>query len=401
MPIPVVTFADSGSDSDDSDLDQEQQTWKTEDPSSLECICSHARESTSIFKSYLQHVEFDQNKSWQLHECSMLPDDYHTEDVKEYSFPDLFALMNWTEVDKIVLAMQLSYALSYHHGGSWLSGRWQQPNIRFFKWGSRIPCKPWLSVSLPNKLPAKPQKSLFHRFPQLLELGTILLELQIGQTLESFLGTKPAKSLDERWAYATKIYYKKLNSGHLILSRHYRHAIEFCLKPDKAPKEPELLRKTIYENVVLPLEKAISESGLGEEGFESLDLGLIKRSTSTTPQSAATEPPTQHNIQVISQHEMPSGDIAIRIPQQDEEFATDELDEGFSLFGEEDGVQQDTGSVPFPSLPCPFRLYVPLLTRAVVPRSRMSGSDASRISSKQELNRPESRYPIGVSRLRY
>lgn len=339
----MVNFDEPASD---SDSDQEESPWRAEEPSTLECICLHVQNLTPTFKSLLQHVEFDQNQSWQLHEPSFLPDDYPAEEIKEYSFPDLLALMNWTDVDKIVLAMQLSLALSYYHGGGWLSGRWQQPNIRFFKWGPRIPCKPWLCVSLPSQSPIKPPKSVFHRFPQLLELGVILLELQIGQTLESSLGTKPAKNLDEKWLYANKVYSTKLNGGRLILSRHYRHAIQYCLKPDKAPKQPELLREAIYENVVLPLERAILESDLSDEAFESLDLGSIKRATLLSPAPVEAKAPAPRINQTASLLEMASNELKVPVSKLEEVFATAEIEEGFDLFGAEDGVEPDKGSVP-------------------------------------------------------
>lgn len=334
--MPSVTF-----DVPNPEFKQERPPWRTETPDSLECICLHAQESNSVFKRYIQHVEFDQNKEWQKHGCSLLPQDYPTEDIKEYSFQDLFTLMNWTDVDKIVLAMQLSYALSYYHAGKWLSGRWKQSNIRFFKWGAQIPCKPWLNISLPNKTHIEPAKCLFHPFPQLLELGVILLELQIGQTLESFLHMKPAKDLNEKWAFATKIYFQNLHGGNLILSRHYRHAIEFCLKPGKAPSEPELVRKAIYENVVLPLEKAISDSALNDENFESLDLGLIKRVTLPGQEPARINQPAESSNQPIFRDETTNFELKAHIPRPEEQFATAEPEEGFELFGDEEESQRD------------------------------------------------------------
>jgi hypothetical protein len=260
----------------------------------------------------------------------------------------LFALMNWTDVHKVILAMQLSYALSYYYDGRWLSGRWQQANIRFFRWGPRIPCKPWLRVSLSNQSPQETPEPLFHRFPQMLELGTILLELHIGQSLESFLGVEPARGFDEQWAYATKIFYDKLNSGLFILSRHYRRAIEFCLRPDfgqltpnKALKEPNLVRESIYENVVLPLEQAIVESKLDEEALEALDLGSIKRTILSNPNPPEPSKPTQKTVQAPPPVDTAYAKIEVAIPQPDEELATGELEEGFDLFGEEDGLQPD------------------------------------------------------------
>ncbi|CZR66937.1 uncharacterized protein PAC_16838 [Phialocephala subalpina] len=139
--------------------------------------------------------------------------------------------------------------------------------------------------------------------------------LDPGQDMTRDVSSSKLDSGNIPWHETSEKLGRIVGGGQLIFSRHYRHAIEFCLKLDKAPKQPDLIRKSIYEHVVLPLEKAIAESDLNDEGFESLDLGLIKRAT-----------------------------ISIPIPQLDENFATGELEEGFDLFGEEDGVEPDKDS---------------------------------------------------------
>ncbi|KFG83178.1 hypothetical protein MANI_002863 [Metarhizium anisopliae] len=303
--------------------------WRTNKPFKVGCIWSCAEALNSEFKKWLQHLEFDKSDAWLLHKPVELPEAY----AEEECFSDLLSQMTWTDVDKIALAMQLSYALSYHYDDSWLSGRWQQANICFFRWGRRIPCKPWLRVkSLPNQPPQAAPESHFHRFPQLLELGTILLELQIGQSLEASLRKNRARNLDEQWAYATSVFYGKLNNGRRLLSRHYQRAIEFCLRPDESLTQADSIRRSIYENVVRPLEQSIAEADLDDKLFEELDLGSLERTAVRSSIFAeqteqALPPAADEMINVVS------------IPQPEEEFAADEIDEGFDLFGDEDGLQ--------------------------------------------------------------
>ncbi|KAK4076881.1 hypothetical protein Purlil1_12536 [Purpureocillium lilacinum] len=340
VPALRVTFEETNHSEEEDGLDADDvDSWRLKEPCTYNCICSYTKEMSSVFKTYLQHVELDELKSWQIHDCVIVsPSEFPAE---EYSLPELFTEMNWTEVDKIVLAMQLAYALAYYYEGGWLSGRWQPANICFFRWGSRIPCKPWLKISLHDSTKREASRPVGHPFPQLLELGILLLELQLGQSLDSFLGKRPAKNVLEKWAYATTTFFGKLHGGSFILSRHYRHAIEFCLKPNKVPKESSLLREEIYNNVVLPLEEAILESNLSDQALEALDLGLIKRVAINCPGLSERRTPARETASAI-----PVGDVAgieVQGPtsQPLEEFTSSELEEGFELFGDEEELEPD------------------------------------------------------------
>lgn len=171
-----------------------QDDWRIKKPASCDRIDSIARERDPIFNGFLQHMELDGSRCWKIHDCVMSTLEYPTE---ECTLPELFAEANLTESHNIVLAIQLSYALAYLYEGEWSSGWWQQANITFFRWGSRIPCKPWLKIFLPDTDGSREKTARCgghpacgsHPFPQLLELGTVLLELQLGQSLDSFLNT--------------------------------------------------------------------------------------------------------------------------------------------------------------------------------------------------------------------
>ncbi len=262
-PAVHVTFSDVDSDDDEN-------SWRVDEPENFKTIYSYMGQVNSIYKSYIRHVELDK-ECWRAHDCVMLSgSEFHAE---EYTLPQLLAA-NLTDPARVTLGMQLAYALSYYYEGRWLSGRWQQANISFFRWGSRIPCKPWLKISLPDSV-EQPIRPVGHAQPQLLELAVLLLELHLGESLNSFLGKPPAKTAGEQWLYANTAFRGKLRGGNnTILSLKYRQAIEFCLKNVKPVRDAELFREAIYEKVVLPLRSILLEQ---EIPLETLDLVPISR----------------------------------------------------------------------------------------------------------------------------
>ncbi|KAI0544648.1 hypothetical protein F4679DRAFT_564149 [Xylaria curta] len=340
IPALHVTFEDTCQSKEGHGLNTDEgDSWRLQDPTSYNCICSYTETTSSVFRTHPRHVELDELKCWQIHDF-VVPSssEFPTE---EYSLPYLLTEMYWTEVGKIVLAMQLVYALAYYYEGGWLSGRWQQANVCFFRWGSRIPCKPWLKISLPDSTKRMATERVCTTSPQLLELGVILLELHLGQSLDSFLKERPAKDAREKWAYASMTFFTKLDRGSSIFSPQYRDAINFCLRPKIDLKEPSLVREAIYTKLLLPLEQAIVKSCLNNEALEALDLGLIKRVAINRPGFSEYKALTG-----VIAPTLPAGDIAgvkVQVPVSPhlEEFISSEVEEGFELFGDEEELEPD------------------------------------------------------------
>jgi hypothetical protein len=340
---------------------EDECPWREDDPISRSCICWYAREITSGFKTFLQHVELNE-EGWQQHECCSEGDSYPAD---EYSLPALFSQMSWTEVDRIVLAMQLAHALAYFYGDKWLIGRWQGPNIRFFRWGPRIPCKPWLEVPLPPKSVVQDPECSHHLFPQILELGIVLLELYIGQPLESHPDAKTPKSLNDRWALATKILQNLR-----FLSVSYKKAVDFCFKPKfgrlkarEALRQPEVVREFVYKEVVARLERIIKKSKLEIHDLEDLDLGLFRRNFPSEPKAAepnnTSQPPKQNDAEkneVATVMDAARAKLeSAQVPQNTvQDKLMTELEEGFDLFGDEKGFQPCNESVLLSNSNKPF-----------------------------------------------
>lgn len=339
--VTIEEQYDSGDDGG-SEAVEEEGSWRVAEPASCDCICSHFEGTSSIARCFLQHVELDEARRWQIHQpIKTPPSEYASE---EYSLSELLTEMKWTEVHKIALAVQLAHALAYYYDGGWFSGWWQQSNICFFRCGSRISCKPWLKVSLPDRVQRITDRRGAHPFPQLLELGTVLLELQLGQSLNSILGRGPAKNVTEKFQYASVAFFDNLEGGRSILWQ-YRDAIKFCLQPNRALKKTSMLREAIYNRVVLPLERIILEFNLGEEKLEALDLGQIKRAA--YHRGSILEPRKPASEVTSATITRSTASVKIQVPSQPPMgmFQTSELEEGFELFGDEEELQNDKESV--------------------------------------------------------
>lgn len=190
----------------------------------------------------------------------------------------------WPETAKWALAVILAWSLHHLYGGPWVRGGWSRENIVFFRSGSRIPLRPFLGVSdiKIHKDPKPNEVFSLHRYPEILELGVILLELHLGQRLEDFLGLRQELSgARDFFFHAMKAF--KSQKEH-IFSLRYRNAIDTCLRPDpKLGPNPTMqdVRMLLLQYVVRPLEEELTSNfkewfspGSLDEQAEKYDLGL-------------------------------------------------------------------------------------------------------------------------------
>lgn len=179
----------------------------------------------------------------------------------------------------MTLSVFLAYSIFYLYGGSWARVGWKRENIVFFVDGNAIPMRPFLRVPSPTSSSGDEQsrddEMSFHRYPEFLELGIMLLEIHFGQSLEKMLGRDHnIASVDEYFAAASEVYDKRKLD---IISRGLRYAIESCLKPDfdmdlgiGDPDDDEL-RSKIFESVVQPLEEELERAFQEFISINSLD----------------------------------------------------------------------------------------------------------------------------------
>lgn len=165
-----------------------------------------------------------------------------------------------------------------------MRGGWSRENIVFFRSGSRIPLRPFLGVSdmKKHKDHAPSEVLSLHRYPEVLELGVILLELHLGQRLEDFLELKRELSGPrDFFLHAMKAF--ACQKEH-IFSLRYRNAIDSCLRPDpKLGPKPTMqdVRMLLFQFVVRPLEEELTSNfkewfslGSLDEQAEKYDLAL-------------------------------------------------------------------------------------------------------------------------------
>lgn len=169
----------------------------------------------------------------------------------------------WPETAKWALAVILAWSLHHLYGGPWARGGWSRENIVFFRSGSRLPLRPFLGVSdiQKNKDPKSSEVFSLHRYPEILELGVILLELHLGQRLEDFLGlNRELSGTRDLFLHALKSF--SCQKEH-IFSLRYRNAIDTCLRPDpKLGPNPTMqdVRALLFQFVVRPLEEELTSN---------------------------------------------------------------------------------------------------------------------------------------------
>lgn len=187
-------------------------------------------------------------------------------------------------MSKWTLAVILAYSLLYLYSWSRVKGRWRRENILFFKNGTHIPLRPFLGTSVSqSSVDTSEDTPRFHRHPEILELGVILLEIHLGQRLESsFEDGRAITTNNDLWCSACAVYRKEENK---ILSLVYRKVIEACLSPAtfaETDSDVQKVRSVLFQSVVRPLEEELARNfqdqlntdDLDKEAAENRDLAL-------------------------------------------------------------------------------------------------------------------------------
>lgn len=166
----------------------------------------------------------------------------------------------WTKTGEFTLGLTLAYSLFYLYGGQWAKDRWSRKNIVFYEHDRKIYPKPFLFFD-PDKLhgPVRADDSM-HRFPEIMELGIILLEIHIDQDLSSYPGLDPVTEVEtsnDMLLRAWEVFEKEQQQ---MASPLYRDAVGWCLEAyhDFDTNEEDMafqaLRTALFERVISPLE---------------------------------------------------------------------------------------------------------------------------------------------------
>lgn len=181
---------------------------------------------------------------------------------EEVNLKDILASpqKEWPETSKWALAVILAWSLHHLYGGLWVRGGWSREKIVFFRSGSRIPLRTFLGVSdIQTKEDGRSKEAFsLHRYPEILELGVILLELHLGQRLEDFLELKRELYGARDFSFHAMSAFSRRKQH--IFSLRYRNAIDTCLHPDtKLGPNPSMqdVRDLLFKHVVKPLEEEL------------------------------------------------------------------------------------------------------------------------------------------------
>ena len=188
-------------------------------------------------------------------------------DLQDARAVDLGSLLSehdkrWTVQARWTLAIIVAYGLLYLYEMLKDKGVWTQENIVFFNHRGSIPLRPFFRISAdpPENKPIKTQPIL-HGCPEILNLGIILLELEIGRSVDDFHndGIKSGSSND---AYLRAWdAFKKIEMN--IESIPYRMVLKACLTRTTFASVGDDVagwREIFFHNIIQPLETEITRS---------------------------------------------------------------------------------------------------------------------------------------------
>jgi hypothetical protein len=252
------------------------QDWHATRPKHHGCICELLRASTQRHSDWYKfNIELDPKIAGVRNHKPQERLYKGLASQKQLTLKHLLASAgkDWTRFAKLSLAVIVSYSLFYLYGSRWACEKWSRLNITLFLDGHRMPLRPFLSSDPDRRGGPLNDPDGQHQYPEVLELGVILLEIHLGQSLESFLGCQDTFSEhDDLWLGALKVF--QMRRLH-IESLAHREAIKKCLAPDFLMDnscDVEALRASLFSYVVQPLEEELQKNFGDElESAQSLD----------------------------------------------------------------------------------------------------------------------------------
>lgn len=172
---------------------------------------------------------------------------------------------------KLLLSQLLAKAVWQFYDSDWMSEGWSRHNIHFMREGKMredgfeevvtLIHRPFFSTRLgPASLvennsaagEGENYGTLFcptHRYPKILALGIMLIEIELGRGLDYDTTFQNADHRAAQRIVGTEMWKKRK------MYRLVREVIDICLKPDQLGKNPAEVRSKMYEWVIAPLTK--------------------------------------------------------------------------------------------------------------------------------------------------
>lgn len=243
--------------------------------------------------------------------------------------------MGLGEKVKRVLAVLLAYAVLHHYGGSWLGPSWGRDNVFFMKSAAAIALRPYIFTRVERTAQLQPVALLedsdlddldpdeipIHPYPDLVTLGTILLEIYEAKPIEALaahFGIVEEENINAKWFVADEVYGKIRGD----LPDNYREAVNACLDPnfgssaddsDRAEQEIEDFRRQIYMEVVKPLEDELDQ-GFGKSvSIDDLDIAAETMDLSSWGQTFERRVPTQVEVSPLAPLQLQKSQVNVSL----------------------------------------------------------------------------------------
>ncbi|KAF4626074.1 hypothetical protein G7Y89_g12089 [Cudoniella acicularis] len=206
-----------------------------------------------------------------------------------------------TEKTKRILAVLLSYAVLHLHGTSWLQPTWGSSSIIFFQTASSaIPLRPFIQTQLAESTDSAtleldhieqqeeadcdlddcdpddfdqdsidPDDLVLHQYPSLVTFAVMLMELYLSTPFEMLAkkyGIDLLDGVENRTGFIDADLVFKECKSEIPENSQFYYAVEKCLDPqtweDEEGKklDSQMLRTTIYQEVVRPLEDELCQA---------------------------------------------------------------------------------------------------------------------------------------------
>ncbi|KAH7311135.1 hypothetical protein BKA65DRAFT_575201 [Rhexocercosporidium sp. MPI-PUGE-AT-0058] len=167
---------------------------------------------------------------------------------------------------RIVLGYLLAKSVWQFYNSKWMTREWNKDTVHFmfqrtFDESGVFVNEPFLRAQFDQEEVKDDGNYRSHKFPKILALGIMLLEIELGVKIED---NRPSRSyssdgkltVNGNSIAAKALFEDEKNWGDTYTD--YRDAIGHCLKPSEFESfrnDVEGQRKVLYDNVVLPLER--------------------------------------------------------------------------------------------------------------------------------------------------
>lgn len=177
----------------------------------------------------------------------------------------------FTLKEKRMLAVILAHSVLHFCESPWMSRHWNKNHVSFFRFSNRGDFnleRPWLSPDFANPYVPEDVEELnrIHPNPSVLALGILLLEIELGDSLESFkeaddLSCEGLEDCNTSFFTAHHVWENMLDNVYW----GYKAAVEACLNCDffesqdglPLSLEDEDFHEAVYKNIVQPLEEEL------------------------------------------------------------------------------------------------------------------------------------------------